>query len=56
MSLSNNLVSAVTSRALLMMDVAAINRSAGSLLISVSKRVDNSAISGEICTTEILRD
>lgn len=38
------------------MDVAAIILSAGSLLISDPKLVDSSAISGEIETTEMLRD
>lgn len=39
-----------------MIDVAAMIRSAGSLLISGPKFVESSAISGEIETTEMLRD
>jgi len=39
-----------------MIDVAAMIRSAGSLLISGPKLVDSSAISGEMETTETLRD
>ena len=39
-----------------MTEVAAIILSAGSLFISGPKLVDNSAISGDIETTDILRD
>ena len=39
-----------------MIEVAAIIRSAGSLLISGPKFVDSSAISGDMEITEILRD
>jgi hypothetical protein len=48
--------SAVTSCALQMIDVAAMILSAGSLLISGPKFVESSVISGEIETTEMLRD